>query len=709
MISMMHPKILSARYQPLLIAAALALLVFSVFSKTLSHPFINYDDETYVTQNRHLEQGLTWPGIQWAFTAQRNGDWQPLIWLSFLLDRQLFGLNPSVFHFINVFWHACNTLLIFFIFRKLTGRTWASAFLAVFFAVHPLRVESVAWISERKDVVSGFFWWLTIWAYIKTHLDARPGYRGASILFYALGALSKAMVVTLPAVLLLLDYWPLRRFEKSSFWALVKEKIPYGLFALLSAVMVLQANLGTPNIIPFHEAPMHLRLSNAVISYFAYIVKTVVPLRLAIFYPFPHAAARSAVWAAAGSFALAAMTWLAWKKRKTSPYLLVGWLWYLLTLVPVLGILRLTYQAMANRYTYLPHTGLGLMAVWTFLKLPQKIIRPAGLCAFILLPAFWIQCTLKQLSYWSSDFRLNEHAAKVVPDNFVAYANLGYAYFKQEKLDKALSYYQKSSSIHPLSSTYLAMGIIYFKKNDFEKAKTFMLKALKMRPQSASVLHNLGMLNLAEKNDSKAEEYFLKVLSLKPDFFFSKKALASLYLKQGLTDKARIYIEGGLRQRPRDGFLNWAKARELELNGNRKAAFDLYLTAAFGEPPSPRALDHLTLLWLSRGETVKAKILLKEVISRNPYFLQGYLNMANVLLAEKNFDGAVATLGKALSFAPNSPAAKNLLQEALRAKETTAADLAEQETQHLGAGLNISSPQELGLLLKTLSRTTSEK
>ncbi|MGE5799469.1 MAG: glycosyltransferase family 39 protein, partial [Syntrophaceae bacterium] len=398
---------MTTRHWKILIPLVLALVTLAVFWQVRDHEFINLDDEQYVTQNPHVRAGLKAGGLAWAFTTTHASNWHPLTWLSHMLDSQLFGMNPAGHHLVNLLFHVANTLLLFLVLNRMTQALWQSAAVAFLFALHPLHVESVAMVAERKDVLSTFFLLLTLWAYFVYTRSPGIVRMIPVVAFFALGLLSKPMLVTLPFVLLLLDYWPLGRTaapertiphplptpgvespgkkkkqkkkqtgesppappvreEPSAAaaipWALVTEKIPLFVLTILSSIMTFHAQLTGGAMSSLDDIPLLKRLGNALISYASYIVKTVFPQGLAVFYPYP---ASLPAWQVLGSAALiGAITFFAVRFRKRIPYALVGWLWYLGTLVPVIGIVQVGMQSMADRYTYVPHIGLFIAVVW---------------------------------------------------------------------------------------------------------------------------------------------------------------------------------------------------------------------------------------------------------------------------------------------------------------------------------------------------------
>jgi Flp pilus assembly protein TadD len=422
--------------RPLVLGALLFLFVAGVFLPAVAHDFITYDDPRYVTENPHVVGGLTWANIRWAFQSTEASNWHPLTWLSHMADCQVFGLHPWGHHLTNVLLHALNAALLFIVLRKMSGSLGCSFMVAALFGVHPLHVESVAWVAERKDVLSTFFWMLVLWAYARRAELARKSGRGSAtlrcygwaLIFFALGLMCKPMLVTLPCVLLLLDYWPLNRWCGSSArerWALVAEKIPFLALSAASSAITLFAQGHGEAIGSVDDFPWPVRLANALISCCRYLGKCFVPVKLAVFYPF--FAERPPRWetALAGAL-LAAITAAALLVRKR-PYLLVGWFWFLGTLVPVIGLVQIGGQSMADRYSYVPLIGVFIMATWGIADATASwphLRRVVGLASGAIL-AGCAAITSRQLSYWRNGADLFRHALVVTTnDNWVAHANL---------------------------------------------------------------------------------------------------------------------------------------------------------------------------------------------------------------------------------------------------------------------------------------------
>jgi protein O-mannosyl-transferase len=468
----------------LLAGALLALLVLAVHARALGNGFVSLDDEPYVTANPEVRAGLSWAGIQWAFTTTREANWHPLTWISHMADVELYGLEPFGHHLTNVLIHAVNALLVLLLFSRMTGRVWASATLAALFAVHPLRVESVAWVAERKDLLCALFGLLSMLAYVRYVRGGRWGAYVAAMAFFALGLLSKPMLVTLPFLLLLLDYWPLERLERIGWPRLLLEKVPLLALSAASCVVTMWAQ-GKGGAIADASLPLAARLGNAPLSYLAYLEQSVVPVSLSVLYPHPGSASLAAVAAAAllVAVSLAAIRW-----ARALPYLAVGWFWFLGALVPVIGLVQVGWQARADRYTYLPSIGLALAVVWGASDLwhrfgaPQWLLRiaaAAALCSLSLL-------TWRQIGYWKDSPALFAHGLEVTERNHILHINLGIEQVRRGQLEDAIGHFRRAVAIEPgYWYGQLALGSALARGNQPAEAVACLETALRQHPDSA--------------------------------------------------------------------------------------------------------------------------------------------------------------------------------------------------------------------------------
>ncbi|MGD0413491.1 MAG: tetratricopeptide repeat protein, partial [Verrucomicrobiota bacterium] len=512
----------------------LAAITFAVFGQTVHHEFVNYDDSVYVYENAQVARGLTLNGIAQAFTRGSFDNWDPLTAISHMLDCQFYGLNPGGHHLTNILLHAATAILLFLVLRRMTGTLWRSAFVAAVFAIHPLRVESVAWVSERKDVLSGLFFMLTIGAYVRyARQPWSPARYGLVVLLFILGLMSKPMLVTLPFVLLLLDYWPLNRFTRpapaaggagpvdrpGNFFVpprLIVEKIP--LLALSVALCVATVLVERIGIQPVEIYPLPLRIGNALISCVAYMWQMIYPAGLAVLYPYP--AHGLPVWEIITAIlVLVAISAGVFFWRRTRPYLLVGWLWYLGMLVPVIGLIQVGGQARADRHTYLPQIGLYLLLTWAAADLCagwRHGRRVLGGLATVILVAL-ILCARTQASYWRNNESLWAHTLACTSDNFIGHNNLGSALLQKGSVDEAIAHFQKALLIKPdYAESHYNLGDALFQKESVDEAISQFQEAIRLKPDYVEAHNNLGYVLVRKGSVDEAISHYQRALQIKP-------------------------------------------------------------------------------------------------------------------------------------------------------------------------------------------------
>jgi tetratricopeptide (TPR) repeat protein len=510
--------------------ASLALLLFLatliVYIPAFTGGFINYDDPAYVTSNAHVLQGLSWTNIAWAFTTTVEANWHPLTWISHMADIELFGVNPRGPHVVNVLFHAVNVVLLFFVLLRATGYLLRSAVVAALFAVHPLNVECVAWISERKSLLSMMFLLLALIVYDWYATDRTVGRYATVAGILALGLMAKPMVVTLPVLLLLWDYWPLARDvndaqNRPAFLQLFAEKIPLFLLSAASSGITIYAQrsggaLGSAELLPFT-----LRLENAVYSYVAYIGKGIWPARLAVFYPHPEGSL--AIWkVVAAALLIVAITALAWLQRSRRRYLLAGWLWYLAAMLPMIGLVQAGLQARADRYAYLPFIGLFIIAVWGCAELfaALKLPRSAEMLIAAAVMVAYASVAFVQVRYWHDSYALFTHALGVTSRNGVAEDNLGVALMEMGRPDEALPHFQAAAEYIPrLATAHYNVGVLLQRQNRLDDARREYGLALQYSadPRETAQAHaNLGFL-LLDESPAAAIPHFNAALAFNPD------------------------------------------------------------------------------------------------------------------------------------------------------------------------------------------------
>lgn len=677
-------------FHTLWICAALVLAAIAVYYQVWTYDFVNYDDPEYVYENRHIQAGITFETVKWAFTAATHTYfWHPLTWLSHILDWQLYGNNAGGHHITNLIFHIANTLLLFLVLKQMTcpvrdrlplaavghqrcpvsngtRALWQSAFVAALFALHPLHVESVAWIYERKDVLSTFFWFLTMWAYVRYVRSSKIINYLLIVVFFALGLMSKPMLVTLPFVLLLLDYWPLERLNtKRSLLHLLIEKVPLFVMVFASCIITFinQNRIGAMSSI--ENLSFFVRLANASNSYLQYIIKMIWPARLAFFYPHPSRDV-SGFFAGISAAVLLVATILIWRAGRKYRYLTVGWFWYLGTLVPVIGIVQAGQQAMADRYSYITLTGLSIIIAW---GLPELLIkwqyRKISLWASSLavLSVLAVLAHIQQ-RYWKNTITLCEHALKVTENNYEAhycmtdmlleqgrieeaiwhntealrikpnYTNalngLGSALMTAGKVDNAMGYFKKAIEIDPRSTTsYIHFGEALAAKGKFDEALSMYRKALQLSPDVELYSHIGFVLAKSGKPQEAAKEYE-KLLLVEPRNAAAHKNLGAVFFQQKKFDQAAA---------------EYRKALELK-------------------PGDPNILNALGNTLGRQGKLDEAIKYLNEALRIKPDLAAAQANLGYALATEGKFDEAIAHFNQALRIEPNYTAARNALKAA---------------------------------------------
>ncbi|WP_420266957.1 tetratricopeptide repeat protein [Candidatus Magnetominusculus dajiuhuensis] len=522
-----------------LAAVCLVLAVLVVYLPVRNYDFIRYDDEKYVTENPQVLRGLTAETTLWAFKTTEIGFWQPLSWLSHMVDVSVFGLNAGGHHLVNLLFHVINTVILFFALTALTVPVWRSAFVAALFAAHPMHVESVAWIAERKDVLSGFFWVIAMWAYAYYVRRPSAGRYMAVLCCFILGLMSKPMMVTLPVVLLLLDYWPLGRFSetagraKRTFGALALEKLPMIGLSIASALITFFTEKGSRAIA---VAPLDGRIINAVVSYARYIEKMFYPVGLSVIYPISSVAFWQVV---SSACVIVTVSGSAVWYMKRYPYLFTGWFWFLCVMLPSIGIVKfgaMEFQAMADRYTYMPYVGLFIILSMSvpddWLKIPAK--KYATAAAAIVVVIICMVISSMQLRYWRDTITLFRHAISVTDRNYVAYNNLGTALAIKGQDNASYAAFEMAVSIEPSYKTaYINMGNILLQRNNPQEAIKNYEKAIAIDTQQPGAYHGIGVALLTMGKKREAAAYFEKALALDPNHQAARHYLSTLRQSDG--------------------------------------------------------------------------------------------------------------------------------------------------------------------------------
>jgi protein O-mannosyl-transferase len=590
-----------------LLLVGVSLVIYNPVNR---HPFVNYDDDRYVIENPHVHNGVTWDTIAWAFASEEQGNWHPLTWLSHSVDYQLFHQNPAGHHLTSLLIHAVNAVLIFLFLIYATGRPGPSWLVAALFALHPINVESVAWIAERKNVLSTFFFFATLIAYC--WYARKPDWKKylSFAALFVLGLMSKPMVVTLPFVLLLMDYWPLGRIQKSSagmplvpqttLSRLLVEKLPLLALSAASALITMQAQQMGGAMRSTLQFPLGIRLENAVVAYAMYLWKTIWPAGLAPLYP--HPGDSLAGWRVAISLLVLFAISFAVLKFRSKPYLLSGWLWFLGTLIPVIGLVQVGDQAMADRYAYIPLVGIFIMIAFAAAEVADAhritFSRRMIPAACILLALSY--ATHRQLEYWSSSYDLWSHTLDVTSRNFIAQDNLGGALLFLGKSDEAYSHFQIASQINPLDPmSHSNLGAYLQSRGRLPEAIEQHNRTISLTSDAgllSSTYANLGGAYLKLGEDEKARESFDRALQLNPNLPNAYLGLGQLADKQNRTDAAVTNYSRSVELRPTEmGFLLLGHA--LERSGRRPQALMAYQSAVQLAPDSQeaqRAMDALS-------------------------------------------------------------------------------------------------------------------
>jgi len=636
------------------ICILLTVVTFAVYWPVHKYEFVKYDDDTYVTNNRQVQSGLNWESIRWAFTTGHGSNWHPLTWLSHMLDCQLFGLKPGAHHIINVLLHIANTLLLFIVLRRMTGALWASGFVAAVFGLHPLHVESVAWVAERKDVLSTFFWLLTMLAYVHYVEKPKLGRYSVTLVLFALGLMAKPMLVTLPFALLLLDYWPLERLQLSkvpggddlhkskmqasnrqvSILRLVVEKLPFFALSAISSVItfIVQCKGGA---VPTMEAlGLKSRFCNAIVSYVTYIVKMIWPSRLGVLYPHPAGGLSTTTVVICGLLLVlvtVCFIYLArWRK-----YPAAGWFWYMGTLVPVIGLVQVGVQARADRYTYIPLTGLFIIIAWGLPELLAKwrYRKPIlALSAAAVLTGAAVSTSV-QLRYWKNSITLFAHTLDVTERNWVMHSNYAGVLDDAGQIHKAIEHFNK---------------------------------ALKIKPNSAEVHTNLGnaLSELGKVDD--AIKHYKKAVKLEPNFAEGRYNLAVALAKLKQFDEAIAEYRKAVRLDPKnlDALNNLAYLLDNK-KGQFEEAIKLYEKAIALEPGNIIAHGRLGLALAKVNRIDEAIKEFRIVLSARPNDVEMHCNVGLLLERQNKITDAIRHYRRALQIKPDDAKARKCLQSAL--------------------------------------------
>jgi tetratricopeptide (TPR) repeat protein len=719
---------------PFLLSLALCALVVLAYLPSLRNGFVNFDDRPFVYENSHVQQGLSAASIGWAFRTIEGSFWHPLTWLSFMVDRQLFGQEPWGFHLTNLLFHAANTVLLFLALRRMTGAAWRSAFVAALFGLHPLHVESVAWVAERKDVLSTFFWMLAMLMYaryagqskvqspesIAAEEAAASSIQGAesairsssspdatspvarhASLYYALalafficGLMSKTMVVTLPLVLLLLDWWPLERVRADvrppglkPWLVLLLEKVPFLSASLVFGALTLYSQGTTGALRGVADYPLVLRAQNAMLSCLQYLEQAVWPVGLAVYYPYPAA---SPAWIVLlGMALLALVSVLAILARRGRPYVAVGWFWYLVTLLPVSGLIQMGGQSHADRYTYVPLVGVFLLAAWGAADLARRWRhgRPALALAAIAIIGALIPATRRQVSYWKDSETLFRHALAVTRDNDLAQNNLGAALLGKGRLDEAIDHLREAVRLAPArTEARINLGIALSRQGKLDEAAAQLQAALSLAPNTAlghsglgdvlsahgnpdaaighyreairlapgdaTAHHNLAVALTLQGSTNEALGELREAIKLAPELGAARGKLGAALGKMGRLDEAVTELQEAVRRSPTDADAHCGLGDALLAKGRLEEAIAEYQEAVRLAPGDATTHLHFGVALGVAGRAREAIGEFEQAIRINPQYAEAHCNLGIALLKQERLDEAIAHLTEALRLNP---------------------------------------------------------
>ncbi len=733
----------AGRNQNALLNVGLAAAVLAVYGQVYRYDFVELDDQSFVTDNPMVRRGMSADGLRWAFTTSHMGNWNPVTWLSHMLDVELFGLAPGAHHLVNLALHLANTLLLFGVLRRMTRAVWPSFIVAALFGLHPLHVESVAWISERKDVLSTLFWMLTLWAYAR-YAD-RPSARwyAAALAFFAIGLMAKPMLVTLPFVLLLLDVWPLRRvawFETPGRTAphrrgryarsaqsvrrgastvtvapLLWEKVPFFVLtaAFSAAAYATQRHEGATVL--SGSLPLGGRAANALVAYARYLAKTVWPVDLAVLYPYEMNLPLSK--AVAAGLVLGAVTVALLRIAPRRPYALVGWLWFLGTLVPVIGLVQIGNQALADRFTYVPLIGIFIAIAWGTGDVVSRWAIPPALVAVVAAGLIGVLAitTGMQVALWRNGETLLSHAVRVTDANFVAHNNLGVALGARGEHDAALEHYREAVRIKPnyadahdnlgsvlrsegrtdeaiaeyrlavrygnavggglrshLAEVHHHLGLLLFERGELDEAIEHLTEAIRLEPQFAGAYFNLGNVYRALGRIDEAADAYRRALRIAPDDVEAHANLGAMLAERDRLEEAVAELETALRYDPHSSVALTNLGIALRKEGRNDEAIAALRDAVARTPDVPEARHELGLALIEAGDQQEAIEHLARVVELRPEQAQAHNDLGVALTGAGRVDEAIEHFREALRLDPNLHDAQYDLEVALTMKNAAA-------------------------------------
>lgn len=631
------------------------LLTIFAYNPVVYYGF-NYDDKLYIINNSILKNGVTLRGLIWAFSFNNVSYWHPLSWLSLMFDVEIAGLNPYWFHIHNIFLHLINVLLIFKIFTYFNYSKKTCAIITIIFAIHPVNVESVVWIVERKNLLSGLFFLLTIYLYIKYILSRSSQFYILALISFAIGLLAKPKIIMLPLILFLFDLWPLKRIgelkDKRDILPLIIEKIPFIIFSCASVFITIISVQKAHMIIPYEDIKISLRISNAIVSYFTYIVKMVYPVRLGVFYPYPDSIP---IWKTALSIvALILITFIFFKKMKSHPYVIVGWLFYIIMLLPALGLMQAgRWPAIADRFLYIPSFGLFLILGGVFERYYQNLNKYIIWITIFIVISVMIYLTKRQVSYWRNDNTLFLHTLSITKNNYIMHNNVGVGYLEKGRWEEAEFHFRKAILIKPdYEKAYYNLGNLFFKIKRYNNAIQNYKKTIRIMPSWADAWNSMGCVYEAKGDDDKAIDCFRKALAIDPKHLGATLNLSNIWIKHRNLKKAIDLLYKAIVRHPYSWQAYNNLGNALYLKGELRESI-YYLKKALNIEPESDAIHYnLANSYLKIRDLRRAKYHYEKAIAYNPKNYRAYNNLGIIHCYFKDIDGAIRLFKKAIKINP---------------------------------------------------------
>jgi protein O-mannosyl-transferase len=629
-----------SRDRSFLIITALAVVGIIIYAQTIKFDFVNLDDNIYIVENPIVHTGLNWQSIIWAFTSSFGANWHPVTWISHLIDVEVFGLDAGGHHAVSFVLHIINSIVLFLLMRLLTGRVWESFAVAAIFIAHPAHVESVAWIAERKDVLSTLFWLLSTFAYVKyTRNEKNRRNYYVSIVLFALGLATKPMLVTLPFTLILLDYWPLARFDKwnvQSLWPLFKEKVPYFVLAVVFSILTVVVQSAGGAVQSTTVITLGDRLLNVIVSYGKYVGMLFYPANLGAWYPFN--ANFGVIPVAVSAVILIGISAVAIWQMRERKYLFVGWFWFVGTLVPVIGILQVGRQALADRYTYVSYIGISIALVWLLsdtierFRIPKAVVVTASALAFAALTV----TAFVQVSNWKNTETLSLHTMAVTHNNYLIESNYCSYLEKLNRLEEAAAQCRAAIEHDPsVVYPYNGLGAVQLKQGKYDDARATLEKAIQIDPKYTFAYGNLSKVEANGPNLDKALDYLRKAIESDNEGFFDAKRRSEAYSGIGIA---------ALKQK------------------NYTVAADAFKSALEASPDNLDLVRNLSMAYRMTGRADEAIRMMQDIIRKNPGSPEAYNTLGTIYAEQNRKADAVAQFQRALQINPNFAPAKNNLQ-----------------------------------------------